>query len=213
MNPRPEKPILQVEPQNESLSMFEFNPQKAIEAILYFAEKEKHVNRKDIDLIKINKYCYFSEKYHLQKYLRPIFGDTYSALPEGPVPSMIYDILKWLRGDMNAYMRRVLKTVAISEEIPLRPYPPHFVAPLRKADTKVFAKSEIEAMDRSFEQYCAYPSMKLSELSHDEPAWKKASSCSRNEMDFEEIIGDKEAWNYIKEHELESQVFRASFQH
>ena len=66
-----------------------FNYRKAIEAILLFAEKEKNAYSRDIDFIKINKYCYFSEQQHLKAYLKPIFGDTYCALPEGPVPSVI----------------------------------------------------------------------------------------------------------------------------
>jgi uncharacterized phage-associated protein len=192
--------------------MFNFNVKKAIEAILYFADKEKTVNKTDIDLIKIHKYCYFAEKEHLKKYLKPIFGDTYCALPEGPVPSTIYDILKWCRGDRNEFMSRALTASGISEHFPLKFYLPYFVAPLRSPNISKFSKSEIQIMDAIFDTYHTIPSKELSKQSHDEIAWKNACSENRNEMDFSEIINNPEAWEYICRHQEETQVFRASFQ-
>jgi uncharacterized phage-associated protein len=192
--------------------MFNFNVHKAIEVILYFAAKEKAANKTDIDLIKINKYCYFSEKEHLRRYLKPIFGDTYCALPEGPVPSAIYDILKWCRGDRNEFMANAFRSTGMSDKFPLKFYLPYYMAPLRGPNVSKFSKSEIEIMDEVFEKYHAIPSKELSVQSHDEIAWKSAYSENRNEMDFSEIIGDSEAWNYISGKQEESQVFRASFQ-
>ena len=192
--------------------MFNFNVHKAIEVILYFAEKEKAANKTDIDLIKVHKYCYFSEKEHLRRFLKPIFGDMYCALPEGPVPSAIYDILKWCRGDRNEFMANALKSTGMSEHFPLRIYAPYYVAPLRKPSISKFSKSEIQVMDEIFEKYHAIPSKELSAKSHEEAAWQSALSESRNEMDFSEIIGDAEAWKYISGKQEEMQVFRASFQ-
>ena len=192
--------------------MLDFNPVKVIEAILFFAEKEKEVNKTEIDLIKIHKYFYFSEKEHLKTYLRPIFGDTYIAMPEGPVPSLVYDILKWLRAGENPFLQGILEVVAKNAISSLKVYDRYFVAPLRKPDLKKFSKSELEVMKNIFEKYHAYSSKDLSSLSHNEPAWKNARKNGCNEMDFSEIIGDKEAWEYIEQQNEEARAFHASFQ-
>lgn len=192
--------------------MLDFNPAKVIEAILFFAEKEKEFNKTEIDLIKIHKYFYFSEKEHLKKYLRPIFGDTYIAMPEGPVPSLVYDILKWLRAGKNPFLQGVLEVVAKNATSSLKVYDGYLVAPLRKPDLKKFSKSEIEVMEKVFEEYHSYSSKGLSKLSHQEPAWITARNNSFNEMDFSEIIGDKEAWEYIDQQNQDAQAFHASFQ-
>lgn len=193
-------------------TMLDFNPIKVIEAILFFAEKEKEVNKTEIDLIKIHKYFYFSEKEHLKTYLRPIFGDTYIAMQEGPVPSLVYDILKWLREGKNPFLQGVLEAVAKNATSSLKVYDNYLVAPLRKPDLKKFSKSELEVMENVFRKYHAYSSKDLSTLSHSEPAWKNAQENGWNEMDFSEIIGDKEAWEYIEQQNEEARAFHASFQ-
>ena len=48
-----------------------------------------------------------------------------------------------------------------------------------------------------------YPSKELSAQSHEEAAWKTACSENRNEMQFSEIIGNPEAWEYIRNHQEE----------
>jgi uncharacterized phage-associated protein len=192
--------------------MLDFNPVKVIEAILFFAEKEKEINKTEIDLIKIHKYFYFSEKEHLQTYLKPIFGDTYIAMPEGPVPTLVYDILKWLRAGRNPFLQGILEVVAKNAVTSLKVYDVYLVAPLRKPDLKKFSKSELETMSNVFGKYHAYSSKDLSNLSHLEPAWKNARLRGLNEMEFSEIVGDSEAWKYIEQQNEESQAFHASFQ-
>jgi uncharacterized phage-associated protein len=94
----------------------------------------------------------------------------------------------------------------------LKVYDGYLVAPLRKPDLKKFSKSEIEVMENIFKEYHAYSSKDLSRLSHSEQAWKTARKNSVNEMDFSEIIGDKEAWEYIEQQNKDAQAFHASFQ-
>ena len=71
-----------------------FNTEKSLQAVLYVANRLK---RRDFH--KIFKVLYFADREHLAKYGRPITGDTYVAMEYGPVPSMIYDIFKGVRGD------------------------------------------------------------------------------------------------------------------
>ena len=47
------------------------------------------------DKLKLVKLLYFADKYHLLKYGRQISGDSYFALPYGPIPSGALDILNF----------------------------------------------------------------------------------------------------------------------
>jgi len=191
--------------------MFEFKINKAIEAVLLFAEMEHEKNDTDVDFIKINKYCYFSEQLHLKKYLKPIFGDIYYALPEGPVPSALYDIMKWMRGDRNEFMKKALKAFSLEKNVPFQVCSNHHIKPLRTPDTKKFSESEIEVMNTVFDKYHIYKPFELSRLSHREKAWRNAQNKFVNEMHYKDIIGNSEAWNYIEKKERENKLFRASF--
>ncbi|MEO6666974.1 MAG: Panacea domain-containing protein, partial [Nitrospiria bacterium] len=73
---------------------FRFDPEKALQAILFVARMLPGAT-----FHQISKIIYFADKAHLQKYGRLICGDTYVAMKHGPVPSGIYDILKSVRGD------------------------------------------------------------------------------------------------------------------
>ena len=68
---------------------FEFNHAKAVEAILYLANKLPHPG-----IYVICKLLYLADKYSLEKYGRFIFGESYFAMEEGATPSKAYDLLK-----------------------------------------------------------------------------------------------------------------------
>ena len=68
---------------------FEINAEKTLEAILYVAQKlGGKVNR--YNLMKI---FFEADKYHLNKYARPITGDIYIAMQYGTVPSSVKDFV------------------------------------------------------------------------------------------------------------------------
>ena len=68
---------------------FRLNWQKAIEAVVWLAAREPGMT-----FFYASKILYFADKYHLERYARPITGDIYVAMEMGPVPSRIYDLLK-----------------------------------------------------------------------------------------------------------------------
>ncbi|MEK7221817.1 MAG: Panacea domain-containing protein, partial [Nitrospirota bacterium] len=61
---------------------FRFDPDKAIQAILFVARSITGAT-----FHQISKIIYFADKDHLQKYGRLICGDSYVAMKHGPVPS------------------------------------------------------------------------------------------------------------------------------
>ena len=67
----------------------------------------------------IVKTAFYAHEKHLAKWAAPLFDDDICALPFGPVPSMIYDILKGARGDKKLYdvrLQEVAKTIRCNNE-------------------------------------------------------------------------------------------------
>ncbi len=64
---------------------FRANEDKTLEALVWIAEQ-----RPGIDVFHVCKTLYFADKLHLNKYGRPITGDRYVAMADGPVPSLAY---------------------------------------------------------------------------------------------------------------------------
>lgn len=83
-----------------------FDPEKAIEAILYIASKIPIP-----DLRFICKILYFADKLHLEKFGRLITGDSYIALDNGPAPSTTLDLLNSLMLGINTEITDSARTV------------------------------------------------------------------------------------------------------
>lgn len=65
-------------------------------AILYII---KNSDEKRRDVYAIVKTAFYAQQIHLSASGSPLFEDEICALPFGPVPSSMYDILKMARGD------------------------------------------------------------------------------------------------------------------
>jgi len=72
---------------------FEFSPEKALATIAVLAQQ----SRETVDTV--SEMVYIADRMHLERYGRPITGDSFFALPEGARPVKIYESLKALRGD------------------------------------------------------------------------------------------------------------------
>lgn len=60
--------------------------------LLYILTHSKDGKR---DIYSLVKAAYYAQQNHLARYGTPLFKDCICALPFGPVPSNIYNILKW----------------------------------------------------------------------------------------------------------------------
>lgn len=67
-------------------------------ALLYIIEKSDVAK---CDVYGIVKTAFYAQRIHLAKYGCPLFKDDICALPFGPVPSTVYDVLKLARGDQK----------------------------------------------------------------------------------------------------------------
>lgn len=128
---------------------------KALESIVYLANLET----RSYWLLKA---IYFADKKHIENYGRQIFGDSYIAMKQGPVPSFAYDILKDVRGDGWFHFEDPEPSSAI--DVPDR----YNVKPLRDPDLKLFSKSDIECLDYAYNLIKDLSFTELKEMSHDE---------------------------------------------
>ncbi len=128
-----------------------FDPSKAIEAILYIARQQSN-------MYTLLKLLYFADKIHLGRYGRFICGDTYVAMRRGPVPSGVYDIIKYARGDGWFCFEPVEEAFRLKG---------HEIVPLRPVEARLLSESEIECLDEAIAEYGHRSFAELQKLSHD----------------------------------------------
>lgn len=137
---------------------FRFNAAKFVNAVAYLAQLCHNSTK-----MTICKQLYFADKEHLLKYGRPITGDTYYRLPHGQIPTRGLDML---RRRANAADNTLLeKYVTVIGES---------VHPRRRADKRVFSKSDLEVLDSIVKQFGKMTAAQLRRKAHDEPTHKES---------------------------------------
>ncbi len=151
---------------------FQFNKQKANAVILYLSKKDYSISK-----VRLLKYVFFADLYHLNKYGRPILGDKYVAMDNGPVLSKLYDMLKNSSRDYKVENNK-------------------FIIPNKEPDLDYLSKSDIEALDYALEKYSVYDTFEMSDLTHEYNAWKSARKNFPKSkaplMEWEEMIENDE---------------------
>ncbi len=132
---------------------FEFDLGKAIEVVIYIAQKTPQPT-----FHSISKILYFADKTSLEMYGRFICGETYYAMKHGPVPTNIYDLLKEA-ATTTAYGFKVENERRI--------------IPLREAQLEKLSPSDIQCLDQIITIYKDVPFWKRTQDSHD-AAWLQA---------------------------------------
>jgi len=154
----------------------EYDPEKAVHALVYIAEKLGGV----ADIYKALKIIFFADKRHLERYGRFIFGDTYIAMDHGPVPSGAYDAVKHVRGTAvwckpHPLAKKALQAKGMN------------IIPLIEADLELFSDSDLECLDEAIEE-CRHLTFKaLRKKSHEDPAFKESNANS--EITIEAMAG------------------------
>jgi len=149
---------------------FQFNQTKAVEAILYLAQKVS-----DSDIYGICKLLYLVDKTSLEKYGRFIFGESYFAMKEGPTPSNVYDLLKQV-GKAPVYGLKLEGNQVI---------------PLRNPDLDYLSESDIECLDQIISVYGKVPNWLRARDAHDDAwqeSWHKRGRKRSVKMPIESIV-------------------------
>lgn len=163
------------------------NKDKAKAAVLFILQELKTA-----DFIRIFKILYFAEREHLVKWGRPITFDKYIAMEHGPVPSVIFDVFKALRGD--GFKSSQLEGLYDGFEV-INKYE---VRPLEKVDVDQLSLSDIDCLNKSIVENRDLSFGELSDKSH---GYAHNHSAKDDMMSFLDIAieggADEEMLKYI----------------
>jgi uncharacterized phage-associated protein len=149
---------------------FEFSIEKLVHAIAYFSKS----GIRDLTKLKIAKLLYFADKQHLLEHGRPIIGDVYWCMDNGPVPSFaLNEMSAAISGpevplpegsDANLFAR-VLTVRKMFVKYP------RFEVKHDAYNPSVFSETELQALRYAADMYGRKSAMELVELTHREPTW------------------------------------------
>ncbi len=131
---------------------FSINKQKSIEVILWI------IQRGESNMYNIMKILFEADKYHLNTYGRPVTGDRYVAMPNGTVPSVIYNMIK--KPSKNIGFSTHGYTLMMDDG--------------RQPNDNFFSESDIEALQHGFDRYAGKDFGVVLKENHKENAWRKA---------------------------------------
>ncbi len=137
-----------------------FNREKALEAIVFIARRLSLPT-----MHSVSKMFYLADKAHLQAWGRVICGDHYIAMEYGPVPSVVYNMMKVSAGkyefdpDIDGL---------INEAFSIKDG--RTIVPKRDEDVRFLAESEIECITETIKQYGHKTFGQLVDITHDD-AW------------------------------------------
>lgn len=155
----------------------EFDHKKATQALNFFAK------RAGGKITKLNalKLIYLADRYHLRKYGRPIFSDTYWAMPHGPVASSVKDIFEFSGSDEEvSYAKGYIAPLA-GETRPT-------IQSIKEEDVNVFSDSDIEALEFTQKTFGAYTLGAILEECHKYPEWKKFEEALKSNIVTRELM-------------------------
>ncbi len=168
---------------------FEMNEDKAIEVLTWLANEQP-----GIAAFHVSKVLYYADKEHLNRYGRPVVGDTYIRMEFGPVPSKTYDLIK-----KENLGQSVLKR--FREAVDVRGGFRH-LHPLREPNMEMLSRTDVECLANALQKYGTRDFGVLSRISHRETAW--ANAPENGPMDYEHMIeqgpNQEEIIQNLKEH-------------
>lgn len=138
---------------------------KTVHAALYVLQQVGSA-----DYHKVFKILYFAEQFHLKSYGRPLTGDSYQAMPFGPVPSFLYDVFKAAEKGISPFDEATERSGAFAVT---REGKKPIVMALIEPDMDELSESDLEALGFSISENGGLKFDELVKKSHD-IAWDKA---------------------------------------
>lgn len=147
------------------------NTSKALEVIVWLAREHD-----GIDVYHLVKAAFFADKHHVTHYGRPISGDTYEAAPYGPLPQVVYGILR----------RRPIEMLAIggNGDLPFDVDARHRVHATRDPNLRRLSGSDVEALRVGLDHVADRTFDEIFEETHDDPAYTRAMGGFMDARDF-----------------------------
>jgi uncharacterized phage-associated protein len=171
---------------------FNFNQDKAINALLLILNELRQS-----DFHKLFKILYFADRKHLKRYGNPIIGDEYISMENGPVPSNIYDLLKFANNrttfsPFKEFFGQYSSTVNVQS---------YMVTATKNSNIDYLSETDIECLMESIHENKDLNFKQLKDKSHD-LAWKRPDP-QLNTIDFLKMAeaegADKTTLHYISE--------------
>lgn len=136
----------------------------------------------------ILKSLFFADRSHLNKYRRPITFDQYHALPDGPVPSLSYDVLKEVSDAFRAV--EIDEPLWKTQEAGGRAI--RYLGAVRDGSDDILSESDFEELDAAQDLVRSLGFWGVWETTHDDPAYKKAwgqrGAAKRFPMRYEDLL-------------------------
>jgi uncharacterized phage-associated protein len=188
---------------------FQIDSEKIIATVLYIASK----NVPELTPAKLFKLMFLAEKYHLVRYGRPITGDRYDAMKDGPVPSFTYGLFRKqiLKAPFTSEGRCLASSLLID-----RSYTHPRIAAQCDFDREQLSPSDIAALDRTIDRYGSRTFSELRSVTHNMMAygraWAKRGKKDAAPMEFEQFFEeDEDALVGVKEEMLENHILNTVF--
>lgn len=147
------------------------NTSKALEVILWLANRQSN-----IDVYHLVKAAFFADKMHVTTYGRPIVGDDYEAQTYGPLPRVIYGLLRHEPLEIMA--------AGLNGPLPFEVTDTFTVRAIREANLRRLSESDREALGYGLEVVRGKSFHELYEMTHDDPAYIKAEGGMMDYRDF-----------------------------
>lgn len=157
------------------------NVAKALEVALWIASDQPK-----IDIYHLVKASYFADKRHLAEHGRPIMGDAYQAAWFGPLPQVIYNLVR----------HEPMELLALGNHgpLPIRLDDDKCVVAERSANLSALSESDVAALRHGVDHVKARSFKDLYWETHADPAYRNAKGGLIDYRDFlDEADPDREA--------------------
>lgn len=144
---------------------------KALEVILWLSSKCP-----GIDIYHIVKCAFYADKYHVNKFGRPITGDNYIADTYGPLGRTVYNLIREEPFEILA--------LGGNGELPFSIGDRWEIVPDREANERRLSKSDVEALEYAVKEYAGRSFDELYAESHNDPAYIAANGGAMRYEDF-----------------------------
>lgn len=158
--------------------MTNFDKQKLTEIVLHILNKTK-----GLDYYHIFKVIYFANIAHLAKYGFRMTTDEFCALPDGPVPSILYDCVK-----DDVHCDKELGAMIETSIAKGNDDAYYMLTAKREANMEYLSNADIEEIDRSIQENAYLPYGELREKSHGEE-WHRAFYNTKQGRKVMDVVG------------------------
>jgi uncharacterized phage-associated protein len=149
---------------------FRFDEDKLVQSLAFFSKR----GVSDLTKLKAAKLLFYADKLHLNRYGRPILGDSYACMEHGPVPSLS---LNEMNDAIDQCPEQRTEESSLLRVLVVRDgrYPSFELRHESLFDPDVFSESDLEILEEVVCIHGKKPAWQLREESHLEHAWKLAN--------------------------------------